>query len=1012
MKRLGFFVSITLVLVAFFAAFPSTTYAQGIDRLPTSPAIPGNLTLSDYQQRGDALFAKQLDALAEVKANPQKAGTIPPSPTDVDKLMPVIIQARALFNTTLTAGANDPKKGYEQALFAASASISEQQRVQGLRTPYQTNVIRLFTKQLEEEALAARKEVALVQGGYTAEEAARNTSNVQTQNATAVTAATAGQKADPKVDNCNLMNGNLLGCIDQLITFIIKNTLLRLAGVILWVCANMLNFAMNVGVLDFSKWASTGELYGIWIVVRQIVSLAVVFAGLWLGFMYIIGREDTFGKYIGWVIIFALFVNFSYPISRALVDVSNIVSLNVYSVAVPGGLGSTTAQSAGDIIMEKIGLQQLVSFSTGGAGSETFNKIDTTAVALITVVFVAYAAYVFFMATAIIAVRTAVLVFLIVGSPFLLVDAVVPKLGEVAAKMRKMYFEQLAVAPVFTIMLALTLKFMDVFKFSTTPLTASAGNGNVGMFFNTLMMLIMLHIMLKVTRSLAGDAGSYATNVMGKVGGFGLAAATGGAGLLARGTIGQAALKARDSGWMDKMKDTKMGRGLYGLSNSLAQSTYDARNIGMVSKGLATAGLTGGLGLGMQSGAKRGFEQVSKDREERVLKFGSNIKNDKTRDSYFDKANRGFVYSKIDEAKLEGAKGAAREARRVEEDKKISALGTFVGADEKKRSSLLDQSSGDLELQKKMKVANQYLTVDNVNDPSAVAKKVEQLIKLDDSDMAKKVIDNDPFADITEAYEKEIKKEEEELELMQNKDAEVNLAGPNGLIKTTKYKYKKREIEQKKAEHKKKIEDKRRELLEAYKNRNNEITHGPVEHVLPDDTPPPDAGSAVPVTDINPHPGGSDMSRYGGKEYEIPAYERKRQAEINNTFPPKPLFVEQNVPTEQQGSVVEPRLMTEKEMQSMQDRFNIPSVTPSSVSGQAPVDRSVRRVIEGSGAEPRLMTDKEVEEMQSDFNVFSQSFSEHMKGKGGGDDPDSLSPIVPKAPEPKTPSPQRVDIAI
>jgi hypothetical protein len=119
----------------------------------------------------------------------------------------------------------------------------------------------------------------------------------------------------------------------------------------------------------------------------------------------------------------------------------------------------------------------------------------------------------------------------------------------------------------------------------------------------------MLHVMIKVTKYVAGEAGQAATNFMGKVGGFGLAAATAGTGVLARGSVGAAAARMRDSDWLKNAQDSRVGRGLYGISNSLAQSTFDARNVGMVSRGMATAGLTGGLGLTMQKGLGQNYDQ-------------------------------------------------------------------------------------------------------------------------------------------------------------------------------------------------------------------------------------------------------------------------------------------------------------------------------------------------------------------------------------------------------------------
>ncbi|MEZ0208620.1 MAG: hypothetical protein ACAH17_00380 [Candidatus Paceibacterota bacterium] len=570
----------------------------------------------------------------------------------------MVRRARTIFENTLTAqSSRTPSQLYGDALLAASQSLADQSAANPiLQRAQAVNFINAFRNELITEASTQERIRAINTGQALSDEAQ--------QNATASkVAANPGSK--PPVGLCKWNNFTISACIDEAFTWFIKNTFLQVAGFLVWLCANMLNFSIQVSILNFAQWAPS-TLYPIYVVIRQIVSLVVVFAGLYLGFMYIIGREDTFAKYVGWLCIYAIFVNFSYPVTRALTDVSNVISLNVYSAAVgvapletDFASAATTlgGNTAGALIMNRLGLNGLVGSATNVAGEQAgfLGSITSTPGALVTLAFVLYAAYIFFMATAIIATRTAVLVFLIVASPLLLIDSVVPKLGEVAMKMRKMLFEQLTVAPVFMIMLALTLKFMEVFQ--SGPLagaTTGALNGgadSIKTFFGILMMLIMLHIMLKVTKSVAGEAGNYATNFMGKVGGFGLGVASGGAGLLARGSIGAAASRMQNSAWMDKLQGSRTGRGLYNLTNSLAQSTFDTRNIGMVSKGMASAGITGMGGVGMQSGLKKGYTENFTDRQKNFNTKFSSIKDgdaragfvDQTKNSVFSKTGRTFL---------------------------------------------------------------------------------------------------------------------------------------------------------------------------------------------------------------------------------------------------------------------------------------------------------------------------------------------------------------------------------
>lgn len=468
-----------------------------------------------------------------------------------------------------------------------------------------------------------------------------NVVNADAANASAKLAAQMQAKDEEKCSTIFAASQSFTDCIDKFVSWIIKNTFLQLAGFVLWLTANMLNFSVNIGILQFSKWAPD-SLYPIWAVIRQIVSLFVVFAGLWLGFMYIIGKGEEFKKYVPWIILFGLFVNFSYPLTRSLIDLSNVISLNVYSSSLGAGAlttpppGSSQVNGPGAIIVSKMGLSGLI-FSATKSTAESKNMLDSinsTPAALMVVVFVAYAAWVFFMATAILVARTAILVFLIVASPILFVDSIIPKLGDEAMKLRKLFFSQLVVAPIFMIMLALTLKFLDIFgsNLQVGNVANIGGPGAVGQFFNVLMMLIMLNITLKVTKSVSGTVGDFATKTIGQVGGFALGAATGGTGLIARQTIGRAALAARDSNWVKNNQDSFLGRRAYNMSNAFATSSFDARNSSFVKTN------TDKIGLGMGMGAKLGYEATlenrNKDRMARYdrieTRYKRNVYNEKT----------------------------------------------------------------------------------------------------------------------------------------------------------------------------------------------------------------------------------------------------------------------------------------------------------------------------------------------------------------------------------------------
>jgi hypothetical protein len=222
--------------------------------------------------------------------------------------------------------------------------------------------------------------------------------------------------------------------------------------------------------------------------------------------------------------------------------------------------------------------------------------------------------------------RTVSLIFITIASPFLLIDSVIPLLGEKAKELRKIFIDQLLVAPVFMIMFALTTKFLEVFQ---NVKKVNLGDATVVEFFNMTIMLIMLHVMIKVTKSIAGKSAEFMSGALGTVGGFAGGMALGGAGLLARGTVGRGAAALTQQGGLIDRWQTKngvngaIGRRVMSFTDSIAKSSFDARNTSIVQKQAQKLGLSSGMGAGV----KKGYQEIQEDRagrrfetRERVIK--------------------------------------------------------------------------------------------------------------------------------------------------------------------------------------------------------------------------------------------------------------------------------------------------------------------------------------------------------------------------------------------------------
>ena len=401
------------------------------------------------------------------------------------------------------------------------------------------------------------------------------------------------QTAPSSID-CTFIPFTPLNCINSVFTDFIKIFLLTFAGFFLEIAAKILDYSINAGILNFASWAPN-EIYPLWQIVRQIVSLCIVFAGLFMGAMYIINKRDDFiKKFLPWLVIFALFVNFSYPITRAAIDISNVISLNIYAQAVDKN--NNVNATAGLAIMKSLGLQTLIDkVEKTGSASGLADNLNSPPSALLAVVMVFYAAYIFAFAALLMVVRTLLLVFVIIGSPLLFVDQVVPKLGEKASDLRTFFFNQLAVAPVFMIMLFFAIRVISIFSQGSNTIFNSNGTttdvSSVAIFLNILMMLGVLHIMLKVTRSLSGSIGAKIEGLY-KGAAIGVAAMPLGAAAFAgRATIGRTAAAIGESQWMKEREGGFVGGMAKSTLTGLSNSTFDARNTGAMQKMAGMGGL-------------------------------------------------------------------------------------------------------------------------------------------------------------------------------------------------------------------------------------------------------------------------------------------------------------------------------------------------------------------------------------------------------------------------------------
>ncbi len=503
---------------------------------------------------------------------------------------------------------------------------------------------------------------------------------LQTQIDTAKTAAEqANATADQPSGPCSGLQflGNFGYCAWQGVVYIFKAFIIGvIAGPILTISGLIFDYSLYFGIIKFPELlrglgasSSESSIYATWVIVRNLFNIIIVFQLLKIAIYKILTpvlskSPGDLKRLLMSIIVFTLFVNFSFFFTKALIDISNITALQFYSgmggsqsedgnftqgnigIAIAEGLGISTRnilQVAADAVAppsaQDYGGVTVASGTTVQAG--TFE--DSILGVIILFCLLMLASFVLIQGAAIFITRSVILIFLIVFSPLMFARNIVGFVNTWSEKWWDMLLEQLFVAPLYLGMLFLTLKMAgDGQSYGIlTILSQEEGAFGSGYFASAATMIIQGAIMAGLFISavkLAKDFGGAAAKKSSAWGAKAYGAAVGGAGgaVMRRGLGGAANRFSNSQKWKDRAAGTGIGaaasRGLLSIADKGKNSTFDFRN----SSALKGAnGMAGKFGLDLKdagAGAGGGFvterAAADKKREDKIKREQELLKTD------------------------------------------------------------------------------------------------------------------------------------------------------------------------------------------------------------------------------------------------------------------------------------------------------------------------------------------------------------------------------------------------
>ena len=383
----------------------------------------------------------------------------------------------------------------------------------------------------------------------------------------------AATKREEKTDPCKsvgtwwLLGVDAIGC--NVIYF-----LFGLALKIFYFCADLMIqlFAKVVDgyILNISEWFNPGDnIYTIWSSVRDITNILVLFSAIFIGLRRILGDDIDFTKNILKVFIFALLVNFSYPISRFFIDISNVIALFIYNSI--NGSQDGIATLAGNLSQtDKIA-------AAVAAGSNA--AIDVWGATFMAILFMLAIFITFAVISIMILIRVFILILCVIFSPLMFAAGFLGVLDEWHNKWKDNYFGMLLYPPLLMLGLFLTFSILDsILEINPADIDTSGDTASV-----TIKLVMSLAALLITTITANKFSGSLGKAISGKATGMAKTLALGGGalavGLGLRSGLGAAAGKIKGSKWVQDKKENGgfVTRNVAGLLNSGANKVQNTR---------------------------------------------------------------------------------------------------------------------------------------------------------------------------------------------------------------------------------------------------------------------------------------------------------------------------------------------------------------------------------------------------------------------------------------------------
>lgn len=393
----------------------------------------------------------------------------------ITSFRPVIYEGRTICNEYINSLGNEGYQGVQEAC------SNFNQQLYHLNNPAGRATLGQMVKQVVNEALQVENDPAKRAELERLAQDAQSLSDSQSSK------------------GCSIWDGGFVECAIKNVIAWIMSIIQWIFFRILWAANEVFAYCVKLSVMDFKKLVDLEPITRGWTILRDLCNIFFIFILLYIAIETIIGGGKSKGL-LPKVILLALLINFSAVVPKVVIDVSNMLSLQIYENMGDGQFTALGAPNVTGALMQSIGFPFTGLGDGWGAATEKIANnsgwLQLFVTPILNIIFSLVLAFLLLAAGALFILRAVHFLFAIVFSPLAFMALVAPGQKGHFDKWKKDLFSNAIFAPVYLFLLYLSIKMIavsgNVLGVGSGQITADTPGGLVASIIQFVLAVVFM----------------------------------------------------------------------------------------------------------------------------------------------------------------------------------------------------------------------------------------------------------------------------------------------------------------------------------------------------------------------------------------------------------------------------------------------------------------------------------------------------------------------------------------